>query len=64
VYHVYTEGMSEPLQMGVREFRAIAGRRIDAAHFLNQPTIITKNDEPRAVLVSYAWYEAQIKGTG
>jgi len=50
--------------MGVREFRAIAGRRIDAAHFLNQPTIITKNDEPRAVLVSYAWYEAQIKGTG
>lgn len=50
--------------MGVRDFRNDVPHRIEAAHFLGEPTIITKNDEPRAVLVPYAWYEQQIKGTG
>ena len=61
---MYAEVMNEPLRMGVRDFRNDVPIRIEAAHFRGEPTIITKNDEPRAVLVSYAWYEEQVKGTG
>ena len=61
---MYAGVMSEPPRMGVRDFRNDIPRRIEAAHFRGEPTIITKNDEPRAVLVSYAWYEQQIQSTG
>ncbi len=43
--------------MGIREIRAEFGARVDAAFFLNEPTVVTKNDKPRAVIVPYAWYE-------
>lgn len=49
--------MSEEQSMGIRDLRAELGHRIDAAYFHNEPTIVTKNGEPRAVLVPYAWYE-------
>ncbi len=40
--------------MGSRELRDNLGSRIDAAHFLDEPTIITHNGEPRAVLIPYS----------
>jgi hypothetical protein len=42
--------------MGTRELREKVGHRVDAAHFLGEPTVIEKNGEPRAVLVSYSWW--------
>lgn len=44
--------------MGVREVREQLGRRVDAAHFLGEATVIEKNGEPRAVLVPYAQWAA------
>jgi prevent-host-death family protein len=46
--------------MGLRDIRADIGRRVDAAYFQDEPTIITKNDEPRAVIVSYQWFQAAL----
>lgn len=46
-------------RMGSREFRDKLGSRIDAAHFRGEPTIVTSNGEPRAVLISYAEWAAQ-----
>lgn len=43
--------------MGIREIRADFGQRVDAAYYLEEPTVVTKNGTPRAVLVSHAWYE-------
>jgi len=37
------------------------GRRVDAAHFRSEPTIITSNGEPRAVLIGYAEWLASRK---
>ncbi len=47
--------------MGIREIRAEFGARVDAAFFLNEPTVVTKNDKPRAVIVPYAWYEELLR---
>lgn len=47
--------------MATTELRAGLGRQVDAAHFRGEPTIITRNGEPRAVLVPYAWW-AQTAG--
>jgi hypothetical protein len=46
-------------RMGIVDFRAEVGKRVDAAHYLKEPTIITKglHEEPRAVLIPYDWYE-------
>lgn len=46
--------------MSIRDVRAALGRRVDAAFYLGDPTVITKNDEPRAVLVPYADYAARV----
>lgn len=44
--------------MGIAEVREQIGRRVDAAHFLGEPTVIEKNGEPRAVLIPYTqWAE-------
>jgi prevent-host-death family protein len=48
-------------RMGTRELRDNIGHRIDAAHFLGEPTIIEKSGEPRAVLISYAHWLASRK---
>lgn len=45
--------------MGARELRDQLGRRIDAAHFLGEATVIEKSGEPRAVLVPYTWWKEQ-----
>ena len=46
--------------MGVSELRVNLGSRIDVAHFRGEPTIVTSNGEPRAVLISYAeWLASQ-----
>ena len=39
--------------MGAHEARDKLPSRIDAAHFRHEPTVITHNGEPRAVLISY-----------
>lgn len=57
MYRVYTAFMSEPIQMGSRDARAQLGRLVDEAHFNGQQVVLTKNEEPRAVLVPYAWWQ-------
>jgi antitoxin (DNA-binding transcriptional repressor) of toxin-antitoxin stability system len=41
----------DPVQMTLRETRDQLGRRVDAAHYGSEITIITKNGEERAALV-------------
>lgn len=41
------------VHMGARELRNALGRRVDAAYFRSEPTIITHNGEPRAVIIAY-----------
>ena len=49
--------------MGTRELRDQISSRIDAAHFQGEPTIITHNGKPRAVLIPYAeWLALQEAG--
>ena len=43
-------------RMPVSEAREEFGRLVDAAHFQSDWTVLTKNGEPRAVIVSYDWY--------
>jgi prevent-host-death family protein len=43
-------------RQGVEEFRKDLGKRVDEAHFTGAVTVVTKNGEPRAVLVPYDWY--------
>lgn len=44
--------------MPLMEVRDALGQRVDAAHFTDEHTIITKNGQPRAVLVSFGtWCE-------
>ena len=48
--------------MPLMEVRDTLGQRVDAAHFADEHTIITKNGQPRAVLVSYGtWAELTSK---
>lgn len=42
--------------VGIVELREQAGRLVDNAHFRGECTVITKNGEPRAVVVPYEWY--------
>ncbi|WP_435112380.1 type II toxin-antitoxin system prevent-host-death family antitoxin [Nocardiopsis synnemataformans] len=55
MYMVYTIFMDEPRHMGIRDFRAEVTERVEAAHFRNEPTVVTKNGQPRAALVPYSW---------
>lgn len=43
--------------MGIVDFRAEVGKRVDAAHFLKQMTTVTKgpHEEPRATLIPHDW---------
>ena len=43
--------------MGIRAIREHLGDRVNAAHYLGEPTIIERNGHPFAVLVPYAWWE-------
>ena len=49
--------------MSVSELRDQLGRRVDAAHYRGEPTVIEKSGEPRAVLVPYAWWAAVLAGS-
>lgn len=60
VYMTYSRRM-DPKTMGTAEFRSQLGPRVDAAHFLREPTIVTRNGEPRAVLISHAEWLAVFK---
>lgn len=42
--------------MPLVEARDALGQRVDAAHYADEATVITKNGQPRAVLVSYEWW--------
>jgi prevent-host-death family protein len=48
----------ESKEMRVREVRDQLGKRVDAAHYGGEATVITTNGERRAVLVPYEWYIA------
>jgi prevent-host-death family protein len=48
-------------RMGSRELRVKIGSRIDAAR-RGEPTVITRNGQPEAVLVSYAEWAAARPG--
>lgn len=50
------------MSLSVQETREALGRRVDAAHFLQEATVVTKNGEPRAVLVPYGWYQQHAPG--
>lgn len=54
---IYASGMEDIVRMGIVDFRKNVGNRVDAAHFLKEPTIITKglHEEPRAMLIPYEW---------
>lgn len=57
---LYTGSVSDTPHMGIKELRSDLGHRVDAAHFLGEHTVIEKNGEPRAVIISYAqWQETQ-----
>lgn len=58
---VYTLSMDELTRMGIREIRERITDRVEAAHFREEPTVVTKNDHPRAVLVSVDWYEKAVE---
>lgn len=51
---LYSLGMDKT--MPLVEARESLGSRVDAAHYADEATVITKNGQPRAVLVSYEWY--------
>jgi prevent-host-death family protein len=42
--------------MSLRETRDSLGKRVDAAHYAGEATVITKNGEPRAVIVPHDAY--------
>ena len=44
-------------QMPLMDVREALGKRVDAAHFADEATVITKNGDPRAVLISYEWFQ-------
>jgi hypothetical protein len=42
--------------MGIRAIREHIGERANAAHYLGEHTIVERNGQPFAVLVSYEWW--------
>lgn len=60
VYH----GVMEENRTGIRDLRENLGRRVDAAHFKGEATVVEKNGEPRAVLVPYDWWLQVTASTG
>lgn len=58
---VYTLGMDELTRLGIREIRERITERVEEAHFREEPTVITKNGHPRAVVVSVDWYEKAVE---
>lgn len=54
VYSVSMDQSSVPaegVEMSIRELREQLGKRVDAAYYLGETTIITKNGQPRARIV-------------
>ncbi|RCV49728.1 GIY-YIG nuclease family protein [Marinitenerispora sediminis] len=45
-------------------FRQNIPDRVEAAHFRNEATVVTKNGEPRAALVPYSWLKDLISQKG
>lgn len=56
LYPAYPVDMSDTRTLGSRDARAELGHLIDQAHYTGKHVILTKSDEPRAVLVSYEWW--------
>ena len=56
---MYSRVMAETHTIGARDARPELGKLIDAAHYAGQHTILTKNEQPRAVLVPYEWWRQQ-----
>lgn len=43
--------------------RPVIGKRVDAAHYADEVTVITKNGQPHAVIVSYEMYRSLTEAT-
>jgi hypothetical protein len=58
LYGRYRQCMEDIKRMGIVDFRAEVGKRVDAAHYLKESTIVTKglHEEPRAALIPFEWY--------
>lgn len=58
-YASYLMCMKDVETMGIIELRKNLGRRIDAAFFHKEPTVIKneKKNEPRAALIPHEWLE-------
>ena len=57
-YHMYMSDQT----MSTREVRDALGRRVDAAYYTREATVITKNGEPRAALVPHQYYSQLLEG--
>ncbi len=49
-------------ELSIRDVRDRLGKRVDAAHYGNEATVITTRGERRAVIVPWAWFEQTRKG--
>jgi hypothetical protein len=52
------------IRMGVRETREKIGERVNAAHYLGEHTIVERNGQPYAVIVSYEWWAERQEQSG
>ena len=51
-------------EIGIERARNLLGEIVDRARFTGQPTAITRQGNPAAVVVSADWYEAAISFIG
>ena len=49
--------------VGIEKARASLGEIVDRARFTGQPTMITRQGKPAAVVVGAAWYETWVTRT-
>lgn len=52
--------LRHPPTLGTGALRTQLGARVEAAHYLDQPTVITSHGRPRAAIVPYAWLQEMI----
>lgn len=48
--------MADIPEISLNQLRPVLGNVVDAAYHRGQPTVVTRNGKPRAVIVSYEWF--------
>lgn len=51
-------------QVGIERARNLLGEIVDRARFTGQPTLLTRQGKPAAVVVNADWYESAISFIG